>query len=243
MFFFGNGIDRRTLYIVLALVAVAYLATAGTAFWVEILCTLPAVVIAISFHEFAHAWVADRLGDTTPRAQGRLTLNPLAHIDPFGLVLLFFVHIGWGKPVEINSNNFTSNKSRSTCEMLVSIAGPAMNFILAFLFTVIYYALYTFAKPTQLVAILMSLVSYTIILNVGLGVFNLIPFPPLDGEKIFRKFLPYSAIEWLDTNSNTLQLIFLFLWAFGILSRIVSPIISVISNLLFKFVGLIFSIF
>lgn len=76
----------------------------------------------MTFHEYAHAWAATKLGDTTPRAQGRLTLNPVAHIDPFGIILLLFAHIGWGRPVEINPNNFTSNKSRATCELLIAIA-------------------------------------------------------------------------------------------------------------------------
>lgn len=145
--------------------------------------------------------------------------------------------------MEINPRNFTSNKSRATCEMLVSLAGPMMNFILAFLFTIIYYALYTFVKPTQIIAILIMIVQYTIILNIGLGVFNLIPLPPLDGEKIFRRFLPYNVIEWLDNNSYTLQLIFIGLWIFGLLGKVVSPIISIICDLLFKAVGAIFMLF
>ncbi len=243
MFYFGNGFDKRTLYIILGVIAVAYLLNAGTGFLIEIVLTLPAVVIAMSFHEYAHAWMADKLGDYTPRSQGRLTLNPVAHIDPIGLVLLFFVHIGWGRPVEINPNNFTSNKSRSTCEMLVSLAGPAMNFILAIIFTVIYYLLLTYAPDTQISIILLNIVVYTIAINIGLGVFNLIPLPPLDGEKIFRRFLPYNAIQWLDTNANLLQFIFMLLWFLGLLGKIVSPIITVISNMLFSGVGAIFSLF
>ena len=133
MFFFGNGIDRRTLYIILGVMVVISLMTAGTGFWITTLLTLPAVVIAISFHEFAHAWMANHFGDYTPKSQGRLTLNPVAHIDPFGFILLLFAGVGWGKPVEINPNNFTSNKSRSTCETLVALAGPTSNLILAFL--------------------------------------------------------------------------------------------------------------
>ena len=79
MFFFGNGIDRKTLYIILGVLVAVSLVSAGSGFWIQTLLTLPAVVIAISFHEYAHAWAADRFGDTTPRAQGRLTLNPTAH--------------------------------------------------------------------------------------------------------------------------------------------------------------------
>ena len=243
MFFFGNGIDRKTLYIILAVLVVISLASAGTGFWIQTLLTIPAVVIAMTFHEFAHAWAADKFGDTTPRAQGRLTLNPTAHIDPFGFVLLLFAGVGWGRPVQINPNNFTSNKSRATCEAWVSLAGPLSNFILAIIFTVIYYLLGNFAPATQLVAIIMTLILYTITINIGLGVFNLIPLPPLDGEKIFRNILPYNAIEWLNRNENTLQLVFMILWITGLLGYIVSPVVGFISNLLFKGVGAIFGLF
>ena len=82
----------------------------------------------MSFHEYAHAWMATKLGDNTPRIQGRLTLNPVAHIDPVGIILLLFAHIGWGRPVEINPNNFTSNKSRATCELLVALARSSYEF-------------------------------------------------------------------------------------------------------------------
>lgn len=243
MFFFGNGIDRKTLYIILAILVGISLISAGTGFWTQILLTIPAVVIAMTFHEYAHAWAADKFGDTTPRAQGRLTLNPTAHIDPFGFVLLLFAGVGWGKPVMINPNNFTSNKSRATCEALVSLAGPLSNFILAIIFTVLYYLLGTFAPATGIIAIIMALVLYTITINIGLGVFNLIPLPPLDGEKIFRNVLPYTAIEWLNKNENTLQLIFLILWITGLLGYIVSPVVNTIFNLLFSGVGAIFGLF
>lgn len=243
MFFFGNGIDRKTLYIILGILVAISLINAGTAFWVQTILTIPAVVIAMTFHEFAHAWTADHFGDTTPKSQGRLTLNPTAHIDPFGFVLLLFAGVGWGRPVMINPNNFTSNKSRATCEAWVSLAGPLMNFLLAIIFTVIYYLLLKYAPDTQAIVILINLVLYTISINIGLGVFNLIPLPPLDGEKIFRRILPYHAIEWLDANANMLQLIFMILWITGLLGYIVSPIVNTLFNLLFNCVGAILGVF
>ena len=243
MFFFGNGIDRKTLYIILAVLVVVSLINAGTGFWVQTLLTIPAVLIAMTVHEFAHAWAADRFGDTTPRAQGRLTLNPIAHIDPFGFVLLLFAGVGWGRPVQVNPNSFTTNKSRGFCEAWISFAGPLSNFILALIFTVIYCLIGSFATPTTFVGIVLTLVLYTIHINIGLGVFNLIPLPPLDGEKIFRNVLPYNAMQWLDRNSNTLQLIFIVLWITDILSLIVTPVVGAISSVLFKVVGAIFGIF
>ena len=220
---FYNGLDRKKVLIILAVCAILVLVVSGG---IEtVLLTLPGVIIAMTFHEFAHAFVADKLGDTTPRAQGRVTLNPASHIDPVGLVLLLFAHIGWGRPVEINPNNFNSNKSIETCEALVSLAGPVMNFILAFIFMIVYYALYRF---TSVSVIVLYVVYYTVIVNIGLGVFNLIPIPPLDGSKIFSKFLPYNVKAWLDRNMQYIYLIFLILWITGILSYIVSPVINVI---------------
>ena len=112
---------------------------------VSLLLTLPAVLIAITFHEFAHGFAADRLGDDTPRMQNRLNLNPLSHIDPVGFVLLMFAGFGWGKPVQINPRNFDRKYSMEAGEAIVAFAGPLMNFALAIIFTLIYVAMYKFA--------------------------------------------------------------------------------------------------
>ena len=236
--------DRRILYVILAILVVMSL---GSMDWLSLLLTLPAVIIAITFHEFAHAWMADKLGDTTPRYQGRLTLNPLAHLDPIGSILLIFAHVGWGKPVQINPNNFTSNKSRSACEALVSLAGPAMNFIIAIILTLVSMLLSALAPQTFLYSyagnLIGILIYMTITVNIGLGVFNLIPLPPLDGEKIYRHILPYRAVEWLDRNAYTLNLIFLVLWITGLLSFVVSPVIDFVQSGIFWLVGKIVGLF
>ena len=151
-----------------------------------------------------------------------------------------FVHIGWGRPVQINSNNFTSNLSRETCELLISLAGPLMNIILAFIFMIIYYALVLFTNVSML---FLLVVSGIVAVNIGLGVFNLLPIPPLDGSKIFRRFLPYSAKEWLDRNMQTIYIVFMVLWITGLLSHIVAPVISVISNGMEHVVAWIFGLF
>ncbi len=241
---FGYNIDKRTFYIILGILVILSMANMTALEWLDILLTLPAVIIAITFHEFAHAFVADKLGDTTPRSQGRLTLNPLKHLDPVGFVLLMFAHVGWGKPVEINPNNFTSNKSKSACEALVSLAGPIMNFIIAIISTVIYFALYKYAPANEFAISILITVSYlTAIINIGIGVFNLIPLPPLDGEKIFRHILPYKAQQWLDRNSYILNMIFLLLWFFGLLGVVVSPVINIVYKGIFTAVSAIFSLF
>ena len=236
------NIDRRTIGLILVACVVFSILASGQ--FSELLLTLPGVVIAMTFHEFAHAWMATKLGDTTPRAQGRLTLNPAAHIDPVGIILLLFAHIGWGRPVEINPNNFTSNKSRSTCEMLVSLAGPVMNFIIAFVLIFAYYALLTYVSVTwKWFEIVLLIVYYAIIVNVGLGVFNLIPIPPLDGSKVFRRFLPYSANEWIDRNMQMIYIVFMILWVTNALSFIVSPVIEFILKWLMILAGKIFALF
>ena len=236
--FFGYGADKRVIYGLLIALALFSLLSMGADGWYSLLITLPAVVIAVSFHEFAHAYSADRLGDTTPRSQGRLTLNPVAHLDFFGFILMMFAHIGWGKPVQINPNNFNSNKSRGFCEAMVAFAGPLMNFIIAIISCIAYILIYEVFEPSfissNLGGILSDLLQLLIIVDIGLGVFNLIPLPPLDGEKIFRNVLPYSAKEWLDNNYYTLYYVFMILWLFGFLEVIVSPVISFIANGLFN---------
>ncbi len=225
--------DTRYLYIALAVIAVISLLSGGFSI-LSLLLTIPGVLIAITFHEFAHAFVADKLGDDTPRSQGRLTLNPLSHLDPFGLVMLIFAHIGWGKPVQINPNNFTRKISAKIAEALVSLAGPVMNFILAFLFAILFYALQVFASSfaftTQAGNIIMTMLQYTVMVNVGLGVFNLIPLPPLDGSKILMAFLPYNAKRWFEQHTSLFYIIFLVIWITPISSMIISPIISGITG-------------
>ena len=232
MFYF----DKKYLYVLLAILVMYSLTSFGRQEILGILLTLPGVLLAMTVHEYSHAKMADHFGDTTARRQGRLTLNPLAHIDPIGIILLIFAHIGWGKPVEVNYNNLTTNKSRGYCEAMISLAGPLSNFILAIILTLIYYALGIFAIPfisTSIGSILFTIIGSAITVNIGLGVFNLIPLPPLDGEKIFRHILPYNAQAWLDRNSQTLYIIFMVLWITGFLGELVLPVISVIQKLIY----------
>ena len=228
MFRFDNWI----FYIIIGILIIFSLASylQNPASLMNLILTIPAVLIAITFHEFAHAFAADKLGDDTPRRQGRLTLNPLAHLDPIGSILLLFAGFGWGKPVEIDSRNFTRKISQSAGDAIVSIAGPLMNIILAFVFTLIDCIIIKFAPYNFLVSnvglVIRSLISITAVINVGLGIFNLIPLPPLDGSKILRHFLPYNAKVWMDRNGHIFYIVFIAIWITGIAGWIISPIIN-----------------
>ncbi|MEA3475276.1 MAG: site-2 protease family protein [Candidatus Cloacimonadota bacterium] len=147
------------------------------------------ILYALTVHEFSHGYVAYRLGDDTAKRAGRLTLNPLKHLDPIGTIMLFIVHIGWAKPVPINPYNF-KNIKRDTA--YVALAGPAANFISAIIFSLIFnfFNAHTSASSQN---IFIVIIFYTIFINIALGLFNLIPFPPLDGSKILGAFLSDEA--------------------------------------------------
>lgn len=151
-----------------------------------IVAGLPGLVIAMVIHEYAHARTAVALGDFTPRMMGRLTLNPMAHIDPVGLVMLFLVHFGWAKPVMINPRNFR-NPRRD--DIMVSLAGPAANLVMAFLalFVLVAYSSFVGCMSQGMYYVLRLIVEY----NIGFAIFNLIPLPPLDGSHVLRQLLPY----------------------------------------------------
>ena len=240
--------DKRILYGIIAVMIIsgAYRYLSNTASLIALLLTIPGVLIAITFHEFAHAFAADKLGDDTPRNQGRLTLNPLGHLDPIGSIMLLFAGFGWGKPVEVNPRNYDRRFSMDKADAIVSIAGPLMNFFLAIIFTIIYCAIYKFANEvfilSQVGQIIISMISITIAINVGLGVFNLIPLPPLDGSKVIKPFLPYNARQWFENNEKIFEMIFVALWIIGILGKIISPIISIILSGLLKLGVMIFGI-
>lgn len=238
--------DTRYLYIALAIIVLISIFSGGFSI-LNLLLTIPGVLIAITFHEFAHAFTAYKLGDDTPKYQGRLSLNPFSHLDPFGVIMLIFAHIGWGKPVEINPNNFTRKLSPRAAEAIVAFAGPLMNFILSFVFAIIFYALKTFAPNfaigTQVGMIIMTMLQYTVIVNVGLGVFNLIPLPPLDGSKVLMAFLSYNAKRWFEEHTPIFYIIFLVIWITPISSMIISPAIGAITGGIDGIVGGLFGMF
>lgn len=231
---FGFGIDRRTLYILLGILAVFTIINLGTNGILGLLLEIPGVLIALTFHEFAHAFAADKLGDDTPRMQGRLNLNPLSHTDWFGMIMLIVAGFGWGKPVQIDRRNFSNNRiSSSAAEAIVAVAGPIMNFLIAFVFTIIFFVLLAFA-PGFLMALkgtAYTIILNTILINISLGIFNLIPVPPLDGSKVLMHFLPYNAKHWFENNQYTFYIVLLFLVFIRIngaslISQVLTPAIS-----------------
>lgn len=184
------------------------------------LISLPILLIVITVHEFAHALVADRLGDPTPRLAGRLSLNPIAHIDPIGLLMLIIVRFGWAKPVPINPYNFRNPRQGN---LMVSLAGPVSNFLFAWVLAIIYRTL-----PLAIGGLPSQLLSYAIWISLSLGVFNLIPIPPLDGSHILEYFLPPHQLEFMYRLQQYGFLVLIFIIFFG------TPILLAIVEFLYR---------
>ena len=243
---FNFTFDRKTMYTILAVLMIIgileYIMVPGKL--LSLLISVPGVLIAITFHEFAHAYVADKLGDDTARREGRLSLNPKDHLDPIGTLMLLVAGFGWGKPVHVDPRNYSRKMSMEKGEALVSIAGPIMNFILAFIFALIYCAIYKFGSVTFLSSTLGSttllVVSGVISINIGLGVFNLIPLPPLDGSKIIMPFLPYKAKEFFINNEQIFYIVFVLIWITGLAGTIITPAINWVSKGILSLGKLIF---
>ncbi len=237
--------DKRYLYITLGIIILWNVVQRfqNPSSLLSLVLTLPAVIIAMTFHEYAHAFAADKLGDNTPRQQGRLTLNPLKHIEPVGFFLLLFAGFGWGRPVEINTNRFNKNMDKSKGEAIISFAGPLMNIILAIVSAFILGVILKFnllAKlQMQYAEIVIIFMMQLLYINLGLGIFNLIPLPPLDGSKILRHFLPYNAKVWFDNNQYIFYIAFIVIWVLGLASYIVSPAISFLGKWILELVYII----
>jgi len=175
-----------------------------------------ALIISISIHEFSHAFVADKLGDSTARDMGRLTLNPKAHLDPIGTILLLFIGFGWGKPVPFNPFNLKNPKRDAA---LISLAGPMSNLLLAI---VLAFILKIFPMGEVFSVFLYFLILY----NLMLGFFNLIPLGPLDGNKIVFGFLPNRlAVQWAELQRYSM-FILIFLLLTNFTDKILGPLVD-----------------
>ena len=192
------------------------------------LLSLPGIIIGLSFHEFAHAWVSDKLGDPTPRRQGRVTLNPLAHIDWIGFAALLLVGFGWGKPVQIDPGYY---KHRRRDEFLVAIAGVTMNLILAVLLSIPAKAMAKTANGGISEMIYMMIV-YAIMVNLVLMIFNLIPCPPLDGWGILTQIFRLDRYSWWHKVYQYGTWILLALILTHATSAIISPAVYLLMGVL-----------
>ena len=199
------------------------------------------ILLALTLHEYSHGYVAYRLGDNTAKNMGRLTLNPISHIDPIGLIMLFVIGMGWAKPVPINIYAFQKPKRDLA---LSAAAGPASNFTMAAIagsmFRLFPGLIPMSDDPGFLLFLKMNLV-YFLLINVGLGIFNLIPIPPLDGSKILRGFMKdkhVHIIDYLERYGGIILLAIVFigrLTGYSIFGRLIGPLIN---GLVYLFSGI-----
>ena len=195
---------------------------------------LPGIIIGLSFHEFAHAWVSDRLGDPTPRRDGRVTINPLAHIDWLGFAALLLVGFGWGKPVMIDPRYY---KNRRRDEFLVAIAGVTMNLIIAAVLSIPVRMMmkhYGAAVPSDLMYNIFQILYYAVFINVVLMIFNLLPVPPLDGWNIFTQLFKLDQYDWWYKVYRYGTYILLALIIFNVTDLVLTPLVNAVMKLLIR---------
>lgn len=186
---------------------------------------LPGLLVAIIFHELAHGMAAYALGDNTAKDAGRLTLNPFKHLDPVGFISMLVFRFGWAKPVPINPFNF---KKRKRDTILVSLAGPVSNFIIAILIVLVFKL--DIIRNYLVFEILFITLQY----NIMLGIFNLLPFPPLDGSKILASMLPNKMEYYFYKYEKYLYIVLIALIFSDLIGKILSPIITFVINLLLR---------
>ncbi|WP_034144704.1 site-2 protease family protein [Desulfosporosinus sp. BICA1-9] len=187
-----------------------------------IIANIPALMIGFAFHEYAHAWAADRLGDPTPRSQGRLTLNPFVHLDLFGTIMALLFRFGWAKPVMTNPQYFRGDKERGL--MLVSLAGPLTNLIIAFVAMFFWFLTMISIQASAWSDIISLMFQSIVLMNLGLGIFNLLPIPPLDGFAILGGLLPRSFAPRLQVIEQYGMIILIVLLFTDILGMVLFPV-------------------
>lgn len=192
---------------------------------------IPALLIALTIHEYAHARVAVWLGDNTPRMMGRLTLNPVAHLDPLGLIMLWLFKFGWAKPVPINPNNFADWRKGN---ILVSLAGPISNVIVAFVSAITYGVLFKLQLLSSGIAMI---ISFTYSYNLIFAVFNMIPLPPLDGSKVLMNLLPGRQAYFFERIEPYAPFILMALVLFNMINVFIGPFYSALDFIINQLVG------
>lgn len=204
---------------------------------ITILFSTVSVLIASTIHEFAHAYTAHKLGDLTPKINGRLTLNPLAHIDPIGALSLLILRFGWSKPVPINSYNFKNPKWGTA---LTAIAGPVSNIAVAFITGKLVFLIIPALAPVNSgeLSINIGLFLYNFIyINCALAIFNLIPIPPLDGSKILFAIIPVKfRYYWRQIEKYGIYILLILILPFSPLSSITTSLLSNTITTLVKFI-------
>ena len=203
-----------------------------------LLLAVPAILIALTFHEYAHGYVAYRLGDPTAKLMGRLTLNPLAHLDPMGTIMIFLIHFGWAKPVPVDPR-YLGNPKRDM--MWIAAAGPLMNMALALasgiLIRIVIAAGLGSGYAGGTAGMIFQMLYYSLYINLALAFFNLLPIPPLDGFKILAGILPqrYGSTLYLIESRGPMVLfgIIMFGWltGFNVLGVVIGPFINLFSGI------------
>lgn len=205
-------------------------------FITELIILAPPLLFALTFHEFAHGYIAYRLGDPTAKDAGRLTLNPLKHLDPLGTIAFFFIKFGWAKPVPVNPGYFRNPKK----DMLwVALAGPATNLALAIVSAIMTKAIWLLASilpysgaAEAILVPLNAMLIASVWINLVLCIFNFLPIPPLDGSRILMGLLPNNlALSYMRVERFGFLIIIVLAFS-GVLSKVIVPIISFANSLL-----------